>query len=385
MHTISFEKENPRRVEPEEERVIRGNGGDQHSQLRAIMTGVALGIMIGCTTASAQTKEVRFGLPVAAINSGYCMFPAATRLGYFAEEGLSVKINNIAGSTSVVQTVLSGRIDIGAATPEPLFKSNSQGDRLVLVYNYIRHPTGSVAVPADSPIKTLADLRGKKIGAQSLASGNILLTNGLLSKAGLNPATDVSYLSVGVGAQALQALRSGHVDALVLFDSLYAQMEVMGAKLRYLYGEGQEKLFSTQFLVKPETIEQNSAMIAGFGRAVAKATLFAKENPEACVRMLWQEFPASRIPGMAESEQLANDVAILTKRMEILLPPDKPGQGWGYYDPESITAWINFALEGGVIDKKIENPDSVYTNRFVPEFNKYNKADVIAKAKAWKP
>lgn len=365
--------------------MIRGNGGDQHSQLRAIMTGVALGIMIGCTTASAQTKEVRFGLPVAAINSGYCMFPAATRLGYFAEEGLSVKINNIAGSTSVVQTVLSGRIDIGAATPEPLFKSNSQGDRLVLVYNYIRHPTGSVAVPADSPIKTLADLRGKKIGAQSLASGNILLTNGLLSKAGLNPATDVSYLSVGVGAQALQALRSGHVDALVLFDSLYAQMEVMGAKLRYLYGEGQEKLFSTQFLVKPETIEQNSAMIAGFGRAVAKATLFAKENPEACVRMLWQEFPASRIPGMAESEQLANDVAILTKRMEILLPPDKPGQGWGYYDPESITAWINFALEGGVIDKKIENPDSVYTNRFVPEFNKYNKADVIAKAKAWKP
>ncbi len=337
----------------------------------------------GSGTALAQAKRtISFGLPVAAINSGYCMFPAASRLGYFAEEGLDVKINNIAGSTSVVQTVLSGRIDIGAPTPEPVFKSISQGQKLVLVYNYLRRPVGSVAVLDTSPIKSLADLRGKKIGAQSLASGNILLTNGLLAKLGVDPSKEVTYLSVGVGAQALQALRSGHVDALVLFDSLYAQMEMMGAKLRYLYGEGQEKLFSTQFVVKQETIDTNPSIVAGFGRAVAKATVFAKENPEACVRMMWQEFPTSRIAGMPEAEQLANDKAIIVKRMDVLWPA--AGEKWGQYRPDSIAAWGEFVLEGGIVDQKLTNLDATYTNRFVEEFNKFDPNEVIKKAKEWR-
>lgn len=334
-------------------------------------------------SASAQEKRsIAFGLPVAAINAGYCMFPAASRLGYFAEEGLDVKIHNIAGSTSVVQTVLSGRIDIGAPTPEPAFKSMSQGEKLVLVYNYLRRPVGSVAVLEQSSIKTLADLRGKKIGAQSLASGNILLTNGLLTKVGVDPTKEVTYLSVGIGAQALQALRSGHVEALVLFDSLYAQMEMMGAKLRYIYGEGQEKLFSTTFVAKQETIDKSPAVVAGFGRAVAKATVFARENPEACVRMMWQEFPTSRIAGMPEAEQLANDKAIIVKRMEVLSPGS--GEQWGQYSADSIATWANFVLEGGVIDKKLEKLDATYTNRFVPDFNKFDEKLVVKQAKEWR-
>lgn len=356
------------------------------SGLRA--SAVAFGMVAAfCTLQSdgavAQAKRaISFGLPVAAINSGYCMFPAASRLGYFAEEGLDVKIHNIAGATSVIQTVLSGRIDIGAATPEPGFKSISQNEKLVFVYNYLRRPVGSVAVLADGPIKTLTDLRGKKIGAQTLASGNILLTNGLLKKVGVDPAKEVTYLSVGVGAQALQALRSGHVEALVLFDSLYAQMEMMGAKLRYIYGEGQDKLFSTQFVVKQDTIDNNPSIVAGFGRAVAKATVFARENPEACVRMMWQEFPTSRIAGMPEAEQLANDTAILVKRTEVLWPGE--GEKWGQYDAQSISSWADFVLEGGIIENKITNLDATYTNRFVDEYNKFDVNGVKKAAKEWR-
>ena len=344
---------------------------------------VSLGLAAG--EAAAQTKrEVNFGLPVAAINSSYCMFPTAMRLGFFAAEGLEVKIQNIAGSTSVVQTVLSGRLDVGGATPEPIFKSYSQGERLVMIYNFVRRPTGSVAVLDDSPIKALTDLRGKKLGAQSLASGNIMLTNAILSKLGIDPKTEISYLSVGVGAQALQSLRVGHVDGLILFDSLYAQMEIMGAKLRYFYGAGQENLFSTQFFMRRSVVEKEPDFVRGFGRAIAKATFFAQANPEACVRMLWQQFPASRIAGMAEQEQLRNDIAVLNKRMELLLPPEAPGQGWGFYDPKSVDAWNEFAFQGGIIERKVDKLDGIYTNQFVADFNKFNKNEIVARAKAWR-
>ncbi len=348
----------------------------------ATALGAIAAVLAMAPPAQAQSlRDVSFGLPVATINAGYCMFPAASRLGYFKDEGLNVKINNISGSTTVVQTVVSGRLDIGAATPEPIIKSFAQGDDVKLVYNYIRMPTGSVAVKADSDIRSLADLRGKKLGAMSLASGNILLTNGLLSKVGIDGKKEVTYLSVGVGAQAWQALNTGHVDGLVLFDSLYAQMENIGAKLRYIYGEGQEHLFSTQFLVRGDTAEKNPELVRGFGRAVAKATYFAKHNPEACVRMLWQEFPTSRIAGMSEEQQLKNDVAILVKRMDLLVPPE--GKGWGYYDPRSIEAWNEFAVEGGIIEKKLENIDGLYTNRFVDDFNKFDADAVATAAKAW--
>jgi NitT/TauT family transport system substrate-binding protein len=348
----------------------------------AAALGLSLALAGGQAAAQAKKREVRFGLPVAAINSGYCMFPAATRLGYFADEGLDVKINNIAGSATVVQTTASGRLDIGAATPEPILTAYSKGDPVVMVYNYIRKPTGSVAVLAESPIKTLADLKGKRLGAATLASGNIMLTNGLLSKVGIDGKKEVTYLSVGVGAQALQALRSGHADGLVLFDSLYAQIESQGAKLRYIYGEGQDLLFSTQFVVRKDLAEREPEVVRGFGRAVAKATLFAKDNPEACVRMMWQEFPASRVAGMAEADQLKQDVAVLVKRMELLLPPEGPGKGWGYYEPSSITAWNEFAAEGGIIEKKLTNLDGLYTNAFVADFNKFDRKAVADKARA---
>lgn len=347
--------------------------------IKKLINTISFLCLIGfiCNASAQKKREIRLGLPVVVINSSYCMFAVAIKQGYFSAEGLDVKINNIAGSTSVVQTLLGGRLDIGAATPEPVFKAYSQGEKVIFIYNFVRKPTGSVAVFTNSPIKTIADLKGKKLGAQGLGSGNIMLTNALLHNVGIDGKKEVKYLSVGVGSQALLALESGHVDALILFDTLYAQIEGLGAKLRYIQGDGQEDLFSTQFFINSDNIEKDYLVYIGFGRAMAKASIFAKINPEACVRMLWQEYPSIRISGIPESEQLKSDVAILNKRIELMLPLEELGKGWGHYDSKSISAWNNFAFEGGIIDKKIERINGIYDNRFVSGFNNFDKNSII--------
>src|SRR5690606_13244806 len=149
--------------------------------------------------------------------------------------------------------------------------------------------------------------------------GNIILTNAQLADVGLSP-TDVTYIAVGVGAQALHALRSGQVDALALFDTHYAAMENIGAGFRTF--DPDPDLFSSQLVAPVSVIEDDPQIIEGFGRAMAKATYFVELNPEAAIRMTWEEFPSSRVAGMSEEEQLANDLNVVRRRLPLLLSGD---------------------------------------------------------------
>lgn len=345
-----------------------------------------VGAMFSVAPTSAQgLRPLSVGLPNATMTGSYCMFPAAMQLGFFAEEKIDIKTQQIPGSATVLQAVMAGRIDIGGGTPEPLLQAFAQDKDVVMMFNFIRRPTGSIAVLDESPIKSLTDFKGKKIGAQSLASGNILLTNGVLAEAGLNPKTDLTYLSVGVGAQALQAMRSGHVDALAISDQYYIQMEQMGAKLRYFVGPDQDKLFSTQFFATRATVDERGDLITGFGRALAKGMLVSKERPEACIRMMWKQFPATRAAGVAEEKQLETELAILNGRMTLLVTPDQIAHGWGSYNPKDVEAWNKFAVGGGILPAQVEKIERFYTNKFTAEYNRFSAEDVIKKADAWKP
>ncbi len=340
------------------------------------------------TSAQAQSakKTVSFGLPTATINASYCMFTAAKELGYFDEEGLSVSINNLAGSVALAQTLLAGRVDVGAVTPEPTFQLLAKGNDLVIVYNLIRSPTGGViAALPDTKQKSFADFRGKKLGAQSLAAGDIPFTNSIFKGIGIDPKTEITYLAVGVGAQALQALKSGFVDGLVLWDSAYAQIESLGAELKYFQGPNIENLFSTQLVAMGKFVDQSPDVVRGVGRAVAKATLFAQENPAACVRLLWKSVPGARSSGVTEDQQLKNDVRILEQRLRLMIRPAVAQHGFGYIDAADVEAWDKYAFDNGITEKRVPNLSNAFTNNFLAHYNNFDKKAVAEQARAWKP
>lgn len=355
------------------------------SRAAAATALVAAALLCGPATAQ-QTRQVSFGLPTPTINATYCVFPVAQELGFFAEEGLSVDIHTVTGSVALAQMVLTGRVNIGAVTPEPTFQLLAKGHDLVFTYNLVRAPTGGViATLADSPIKSIEEFRGKKLGAQSLAAGDIPFTNSILSRLGIDPKQDITYLAVGVGAQAAQALKSRYVDGLVLWDSAYAQIENLGIPLKYFYGPDLDKLFSTQLVVRKDTLNNDPDLVRGFGRAVAKATVVAQENPEACVRILWKRVPASRSASVPEEQQLKNDVAILAKRLTLMIRPATEAHGLGYYDKGDLVAWNKYAAEAGMIEKELPDVEAIYTNAFVSYYNDFDRNSVKQKARSWAP
>ncbi len=105
-------------------------------------------------------------------------------------------------------------------------------------------------------------------------------------------------------------------------------------------------------------------------------------NPEACVRMMWAALPETRRAGVPEADQLKIDLAILTARMKLLVTPDSIAHGWGWYNSEDVAAWNEFAFNGGIIPNKADT-EGMYTNQFVDDYNRFDKDEVIKRAREW--
>ncbi len=330
-------------------------------------------------------RNITFGAPTATISIGQYPLVVALANGYFKEECINLTIQGIDGSARAAQLTAVGKVDLGSSTSETFLQLNQeQGTPLVWFYQELRQPTSKIAMLADSPIKDFKDLRGKALGASSLGSANIPFYKAALNKVGIAP-NEVNYVAVGVGTVALEALRKGHVQGLILWDSVYAAMErAQGASLRYLQPPGAESLFSTSYFARPETIRSDPKLIAGFGRAVTKGHVFTKANPAAAIQIVWKKYPQTRIPGQSEEQQLPTDTYALGRYIEFFTFGDvDKKKRWGQFEPALVDEWVKFAHSGGIISKLLD-PQKLYTNSFVGQFNDFDQQAIVTQARNWK-
>jgi NitT/TauT family transport system substrate-binding protein len=116
-----------------------------------------------------------------------------------------------AGS-GVVEQLRAGTIQIGFSGPYPAIKAFAKAGDVVLLANAANGGT-EISVLKNSPIKSVKDLKGKKIGVNQPGSTVDAFVRNQLIKAGLKPDTDVKILEVAPGDQA-EYLTSGQVDAV---------------------------------------------------------------------------------------------------------------------------------------------------------------------------
>jgi NitT/TauT family transport system substrate-binding protein len=331
-----------------------------------------------------DATQIRFGIPTQ-MGANNSPMAVAEHMGYFADEGLDVEIVNTTDSVSIIQGVDSGSLEIGSTPPEQLWQSIENGGDVQLVYNYIREQTGSIAVRADSGIESLEDLEGAAIGQSSLGSSNLQLSNGILASVGFTEDEDFTNVAVGVGAAALQALDTDRIQALSLWDTEYAAFEENGAELTYLTTPEVASLFSTTYFTSSDYLEENSDAVAGFGRAVARATLFTATNPEAALRIMYEDYPETRLAGVSEDEQLATDLVSLERRIDLLLAGDpEANDSWGAYTAEAVESWAAFALDSALISSPIDAVSHV-GNGLVDQYSDFDGDAVIAEAEEWTP
>jgi len=149
----------------------------------------------------------------------YLPLTIAEQLGYFKAEGLDVKVVDFAGGSQALRALVGGSADVVSGAFEHTINMQPKGQKLRAVVLMGRAPQIVLGINPKTMagFKTVADLKGKKIGVTAPGSSTNVMANFVLAKAGLKP-SDVSIIGVGAGAGAVAAMRSGQIDALANLD-----------------------------------------------------------------------------------------------------------------------------------------------------------------------
>lgn len=334
--------------------------------------------------ATAQTT-VRVGWCAKTVTSAAAPFAIATKMGWFAKGGIKVELVPLPGSTDCVKTVATKDVNFSLPSIEPLAIIRPQGVKALNFYTAYQGNIYGIVVPENSPIKTFADLKGKRIGVTSMASAGVIIARALAKENGMNPDTDIKIVVAGEAAQTAALLRTGQVDALSQFDTQYALTTNAGAKLRPL-AEANKAIAhfpSNGFVALEETIKTKRSEAVALGRGYAMGTLFAMTNPEAAIRILWEVYPQTKATGKDEATALRDDLATLKARAANWPPAAGGVKRWGENSIANYNAYVDFLVKNGVLKEKIDAKELV-TNDLIDEINAFDAADVIKQAKAYK-
>ncbi|HZT51228.1 MAG TPA: ABC transporter substrate-binding protein, partial [Stellaceae bacterium] len=280
-------------------------------------------------------------------------------------------------------------VDIGWETPDPIVISHDAGHDALPVkffYNHLRRNVWEIVVPADSPIKTLKDLKGARIGVNSMATTNIPTTESMLRSVGLDPKKDVSFIAVGMGGPAFQAIRTKQIDALNLFDTMHTLLEQSGFAIRRLdLGARYTGLLQNGFVTHVDNLKAKRRALVGFSRAIAKATVGCYANLPACVHIAWKEDPKTKPANLSDEAALAGAVAVLkTRGVSYFDFPKGEPRRWGSYSDAMWQNTISVLHETGVIHSDKIDPKTLYTNDLIADINAFDSKAVEQQAEALK-
>ena len=315
---------------------------------------VLIAAVFSATNAPAQPLEqLTIALARNTISPAEEIFTIAVpkHLGYFQAENLNISIIKTNGSMAALQAVASGNADIGYASSTTIAAAIEQGMPLVAFAGITVKWPYHIAVPEGSPIQTIAQLRGKRIGVISLASASYADLKANLRLAGLTE-DDVTIIPVGAGIQAAMALRNRQVDAIDTYSDAFIQMRQNGIALTLLpRPEAMEQLFSVTMVTRASALQQHPDKLTRFARAAYQGIIYTQLYPDSALAWGFKEFPE-----LAGSDDPAGQDALNTKETMLTalgdsIPADHSDpHTWGQWlniGPERWQALLDFAYETG--------------------------------------
>ena len=159
----------------------------------------------------------------------YLPLTIAEQRGYFKAEGLDVTIVDFAGGARALQAVVGGSADVVSGAFEHTVNMQHKGQPMRAFVLQGRAPQIVLGVNPKTMagFKTVADLKGKKIGVTAPGSSTNVMVNFILAKAGLKP-TDVAIIGVGASQGAVAAMRTGQIDAISNLDPVISLLQRSG-------------------------------------------------------------------------------------------------------------------------------------------------------------
>jgi NitT/TauT family transport system substrate-binding protein len=241
-----------------------------------------------------------------------------------------------------------------------------------------------MAVLKGSPIKTPADLKGKKIGIVSPTSGSKPYTIAWLKDNNMTEKDVTLVPAAGASAAAAEAdLKNGTVDALAWYSAIYASIEFRGTPLTYLpNGPSFKGVRSLSWVANAEKYAANPELYERYLRAAIKGLVYSNSNVKSAVALGMKEFPQLLL-GSTLAEKSPAAEASLKAWLASAAPLTGTPSTWKNLGSLSLAEWkINQAYATLAGNKKIDIAfDDFLDTSLIPRANTFDRAPIVAAAK----
>lgn len=281
----------------------------------------------------------------------------ALEKGFFEEEGIEATVEWFEAAQPIAVATASGSVDVGATgITASLYNMIAGGEKLYIVADKGREQPGyslsALLVHADSPIDSIEDLKGKKIGITQTGSTFHYMAGRLLEKYGMSLA-DVEIVPLGKVGAMMETLQSKQVDAVILNEPNVTQAVKEGYG-KVLTKIGDEFEYQNAGIFFSETFAENRDAAIRFLKAYVKATRYYYDA------VLVQE-NGQFVPG-ENYDEVVEIIAEYTDQ-----PVDYVKSGLTYIDrdgkllAEDIQTQIDWYYENDMIEQTIDYQTVVNT------------------------
>lgn len=312
------------------------------SALRAFLMFALSCLVAAPATAQTQDKVAVAGWsqPISEITN----LLAEPDKGFFKAKGIALDYVPGNGGGAAIQNMLTGQADIAFTDPASLYIALDKGEKLVAIYNIYPQNVFNVVALKGSGIRSAADLKGKRIGVYSLASGTYQNLLVLLHQVGLSE-KDVTIQPTGLLNFA--PLMQGQVDATAATDTglLVARAKGLG-EANVIEVRDQLNLPSDIFVVKESYYEQNKPLLKRFLAAYRDSAAWMIAKPEEAARLA----VTRAINGRDEAVNL--EIIKLRNLSSVSATTER--EGLGRFDLEALQKGADTFRSLGLITRQID-------------------------------
>lgn len=277
--------------------------------------------------------------------------------GFFQEEGIDAKAKWFDAAQPIAVATAAGSVDVGATgITASLYNMVAGGQKLVIVADKGREQAGysssALLYPSDSPLKSIEELKGKKLGITQTGSTYHYMAGKLLEKHGLT-LQDIELIPLNSIKGLMEALKSKQVDAVLLNEPNISTVVEEG------YGKviaqvGDEMEYQTSGIFFSPKFAENKDAAQRFLKAYAKSTQYYYDA-------VLNKVDGKIVPG-ENYDEVVNIIAKYTDQ-----EADMIKKGMPYMDRDGkllesdIKTQVEWYAKEKLIDKVIDTSDIVNT------------------------
>ena len=318
------------------------------------LLSLVIGMLVAGFATVAPAEEIAVGNYGVSANG--MPFGVALVKGYFKEEGINVTglISSAGGGTSLRNMLAGGGVPYGEVNPGVVVSAILAGADLEIVSDNVLTVAEFVwAVKPESPIKSVKDFKGKKIGYTNPRSTSQALARMLLQAGGYTEA-DAELVKTGGFGEGIAALDSGLIDVAPITEPLWSKVK---GKYRAVVvaSEVLPPLDNVVGVATVEMMEKKGDFIRAVIRARRKAVKFMKEHPDEAAEIVAKQY---NIDVDVAKSAVRNLTTNMTKGV--------PYWGEGEIHMEGLKRMIEAQRSVGAIQGEVDYSKIIDT-RFLPD------------------